>query len=111
MTFQVTRDNRRSVTRLRHHIQANRRWAAALIALALLAKLLVPAGFMPSVEAGRITVELCSGYGVQKVEMALPGVADRQPMQGEHGKAESPCTFAGVELRRDKRGLGIKEKK
>ena len=23
----------------------------------------------------------------------------------------SPCTFAGVELRRDKRGLGIKEKK
>ena len=59
------------MTLLRRHILANRRWAFALIALALLAKLLVPAGFMPAVDSGRITVELCSGFGVEKVEVAL----------------------------------------
>jgi hypothetical protein len=84
------------VTRLRRHILLHRRWAAALIALALLMKLLVPAGFMPSVASGKITIELCSGFGVQKVEMALPGMADHQPAPADHGKADSPCTFSGL---------------
>ncbi len=77
----------------RHLILQHRRWAAALIALALLAKLLVPTGFMLSGTAGKITVELCTGYGVQKVEMALPGQPQHHDQQG---KTDSPCTFAGL---------------
>lgn len=77
----------------RHLILKHRRWAVALIALALLAKLIVPAGFMLNAGAGSMTVELCSGTGVQKVEMALPG----QPAQHDpQNKADSPCTFAGL---------------
>ncbi len=74
---------------LRRHIFGHRRWAAVLIALALLTKLLVPAGFMLNSSAGSITVELCSGFGVQKIEMAIPG-------QPKPVKADSPCTFAGL---------------
>jgi hypothetical protein len=81
------------VARLRLHLFTHRRWAAALIALALLAKLVVPAGFMLNAGAGTITVELCSGTGVQKVEMVLPG----QPAQhDQQNTADSPCTFAGL---------------
>ena len=82
----------RTVNLLRRHIFGHRRWAAALIALALLAKLLVPGGFMLSGSAGTITVELCSGTGVKTVEMALPG----QPKHDQQGKADSPCIFAGL---------------
>lgn len=93
MTKAAYRDNRPDVTRLRHHILAHRRWAATLIALALLMKLLVPAGFMPTASAGMVTIELCTGAGAQT--MTIPGGNDHDK-QGGHGKAESPCVFAGL---------------
>jgi hypothetical protein len=83
------------VTALRHHILNHRRWAAALLALALLAKLLVPAGYMPNVSAGAVTIELCSGFGVEKIALAIPGT-DHHQQQDEHGKGDSPCTFSGL---------------
>jgi hypothetical protein len=79
---------------LRHLLIGRRRWVTVLLALVLLARLLVPAGFMPTASADTITVELCSGYGDQKVELAIPGLAGKQ--QGEHGKGDSPCTFSGL---------------
>jgi hypothetical protein len=82
------------MTRLRRHILGHSRCAAALIALAMLAKLLVPAGFMPSLTAGTITVELCTGVGVKTVEMALPGHAGDQKHQP--AQADRPCTFAAL---------------
>jgi len=84
------------VTGLRHRIFLHRRWAVALLALALLAKMILPVGFMPSAATGRISVELCSGYGVEKMAIVLPGSADHGQPQGEHGKAASPCTFSGL---------------
>lgn len=95
MTRAGSRANRQRVTGLRHHILGHRRWAAALIALALLAKLLVPAGFMPSASAGTVTIELCSGYGVEKVAIALPGLPDHH-QHGGHANGDSPCTFSGL---------------
>lgn len=83
------------MTSLRHHILGRRRWAAALITLALLMKLLMPAGFMPSVSAGTITVELCTGTGPQTIVMAIPGDHEQDKQDG-HGKTESPCVFAGL---------------
>jgi len=84
------------VNRLRCHILSRRRWAIGLVTLALLAKLLVPAGFMPLFGTGTIMVELCSGYGVEKVAIALPAGKARSLPDGEHGKADSPCTFSAL---------------
>ena len=80
------------MTRLRHRIFAHRRWAAWLFAAALLMKLLVPAGFMPAASAGTIAIELCTGSGAQTI--TIPG--EHQDEQGRHGKASSPCIFAGL---------------
>lgn len=92
MTIPICRDNRRRVTRLRHHIFTHRGWAAWLFAAALLMKLLVPAGFMPAASAGTITIELCTGAGAQTI--TIPG--EHQDEQGGHGKTGSPCIFAGL---------------
>lgn len=59
-------------------------------------KLLVPTGYMASVAAGSITIELCSGYGPQTMTMAMPGMAHHSDQHGESGKAEAPCAFAGL---------------
>ena len=80
------------MTRLRHRIFAHRRWAAWLFAAALLMKLLVPAGFMPASSAGTIAIELCTGSGAQTI--TIP--AEHQDEQSGHGKAASPCIFAGL---------------
>lgn len=59
-------------------------------------KVLVPAGYMPSVSAGSITIELCSGYGPQKMVAAMSGMTHHPEKKGEHGKAEIPCAFAAL---------------
>ncbi len=58
-------------------------------------KLLVPAGFMPGTSAGTIMIELCTGAGPQTIAMALPATGDHDK-QGDHGKGEMPCAFAGL---------------
>lgn len=86
--------NRRPV--FRGLILSHRWWAAALIALALAMKLVVPAGYMPVERAGTITVMVCTGMGQQQVEIDVPGV----PMKpdGAARIAGQPCAFAGLGL-------------
>jgi hypothetical protein len=84
------------VTALRHHLLRHRLLTAWLVAVALLMKILVPAGYMASVSAGSITIELCSGYGPQKIFVAMPGMTHHPDQKGEHGKAEMPCAFSGL---------------
>lgn len=71
-----------------------------MLACALLTRLLIPAGFMPMVEHGKISIVLCTGYGPQTVQMDMPGMdltgAEREPDKDHHNKAESPCPFAGL---------------
>nr|WP_244647013.1 DUF2946 family protein [Sphingomonas sp. CFBP 8760] len=59
-------------------------------------KVFVPAGYMASVSAGSITIELCSGYGPQKMVVAMPGMMHHPGQKGEDGKAEMPCAFSGL---------------
>jgi hypothetical protein len=66
------------------------RLAAAIVAAALLLRILVPAGFMPSLNAGALTVSICTGYGPSQVQVTLPGKA--------HGTVASPCAFADLSL-------------
>lgn len=64
-----------------------------ILAATLLLRVLVPAGFMPVVEQGRVTLAQCSGYG--------PVVAKPMHHRGHHMPApqtQSPCAFADLAL-------------
>lgn len=82
---------------LRTLVLGNQVLVAALLALALLMKLAVPAGFMPTISDGRILVSVCSGTGPTTMVMTIPGVEHGKP-DGDtrHDKAEQPCAFAGL---------------
>jgi hypothetical protein len=79
----------------RRHILRHRLLAAWLIAAALLLKIMVPAGFMPSFSGGAITVALCAGQDGQTIAMELPGRTGDHDGQ-HHGKADMPCAFSGL---------------
>ena len=85
------------VTALRRLLLTNRALTAALVALALLMKLLVPTGFMPVVRGHSVTVEICTGMGPQTMTMAMPGMAHKSG-KADHSKADMPCAFAGLAL-------------
>ena len=78
---------------------AQRSFALILCTAALLLRLLVPTGYMIGSEHGRVTIVLCSGVAAPPTAMAMPGMHGDMPGHGktqEHGKAESPCAFAGL---------------
>lgn len=82
---------------LRHVILAQRPLAALLLAAALLMKLAIPAGYMPSVAGGGIAIVLCPGAAPVPTA-AMPGMSHHKPDSRDHGKAESPCAFAGLSV-------------
>lgn len=73
--------------------------AGFVLALALVMKLLMPAGFMPTVDNGHIVISICSGTGPMKVVMTIPGMEHGEGEDsGHHNKAEQPCAFTGLSL-------------
>lgn len=83
------------MTRLRAFFQHRPLLAAWLVALTLLVKLLVPAGFMASINADGILVKLCTESGVQTVVLTANGQI-KSPDAPEAGStADAPCAFAG----------------
>ena len=57
-------------------------------------KALVPAGYMPVRSGGSIVIELCSGFGPEKMTMAMPGMGDHHG-KGDRPRGDAPCGFAG----------------
>ena len=97
------------MTGFRRSLLQHRLLAVWLVAAALAMKLLVPAGYMPMVSAGSITLELCSGYEPQKMakamampgmagDMAMPDMAGKHGHKDGHGKVEMPCAFGGLAM-------------
>ena len=87
------------MTRFRRHLLQHRATAALLLVAALLMRVLVPAGFMPSVDRGGITLVLCSGAGAKSVQMAAGMSMSGAEHQSdrEHGDTpEPPCVFSGL---------------
>lgn len=83
--------------RLRNLVLANRPFACAVLALALLIKIIMPAGFMPTASNGQIVVSICSGTGPMTMVMTIPGLEHGKTDDGGHkGKAEQPCAFSGL---------------
>jgi hypothetical protein len=67
----------------------------ALLACVLAARLLVPAGFMPVVAQGVVTLQPCPGV---LPAGPMPGRQDMAGMahHGEEPRVEMPCSFAGM---------------
>lgn len=70
---------------------------AFLLVLAMLARLVVPSGWMPVFDGHRLQLELCGG-GIAPPQPAImhgghDGAVDDH---GNHGKAELPCPYAAL---------------
>jgi hypothetical protein len=75
------------------------RLAYLLVAMALLAKAIVPQGFMVIPSNGTIMVSLCSGQGPQMVALDVgKGDADHGGDHQNDKKASSPCAFSGLNM-------------
>lgn len=74
-----------------HETLLRYRWLAVwLAAAALLVKVLVPTGFMPTVVDGVMVVELCTGEGLKSVAVDVSS-------EGGHTSGhDMPCAFAGL---------------
>ena len=74
---------------------AHPRLAVPICAIALLLKILVPAGYMISNEPSGLAITVCSGMAAMP-GMSMPGDRSHQGKSEEHGKAGVPCPFAGL---------------
>lgn len=80
----------------RAFLSRHRCLALWLVGAALLMKVLVPAGFMPNMSNGVLVIQLCTGMGVQTVEMEIPGLADHSGGKEQPKAADQPCVFSGL---------------
>lgn len=69
--------------------------AALLLAAALLLRVLVPAGFMPTTQAGALTLAICSGSTPTAPAVAMPGMQHHDEMPNQ---APGRCAFADLAL-------------
>jgi len=93
MTGSAPAANRATV--FRRFILDHPRIAAALIALALAMKLVVPAGFMPATAQGKMMVLVCTEFGPQQMAIDVPGMPAKSD---DAAKMDHPCLFSGLGL-------------
>jgi hypothetical protein len=78
----------------RSHLLAKPWLAVLLLAVALMARAMVPTGFMPVVAGGSIALELCPG-----TQPAVAGPMHGRMHHDHHGgKGEMPCPFGALTL-------------
>ncbi|MBT2187827.1 hypothetical protein [Sphingobium nicotianae] len=69
-----------------------RGFLAVAMVLALLMRIAVPAGFMPTSIDGKLVVQLCTGTGPATMTLDIGKDA---PAPDKHKMADSPCAFSG----------------
>lgn len=72
-------------------------WLFAFVLLALAMRMVVPAGWMPSMVAGKATITLCTGTGTGMVEAWVDAegkIHKESPAKKSAG--DQPCAFAGL---------------
>ena len=73
----------------------------ALIAGALIVRVLIPQGWMPAATGGGFSLTICTGMGPMRVTDS-PGVAmsprgmHHMPAGQDHGSGDHPCTYASA---------------
>lgn len=86
---------------IRRLVLAHRHFAALICVAALALRIVIPTGYMISVDHGRMTVTSCSGIARQQpsAAMDMPGMDHAMPDHGtskDHSKAGMPCAFAAL---------------
>jgi hypothetical protein len=76
------------------HTAQNRGLMAALLALVLFARLIVPAGFMPAEQNGP-TFVLCTGEGTITGWIGADGTVHKEQDKQKTNR-DAPCAFAGI---------------
>jgi hypothetical protein len=72
--------------------------AALIVAAALAVRVLVPAGYMPTLDNGSVVIGICSGYGPKMMAVTIPGLEQTGHHGDEGDQARSPCAFADLAL-------------
>lgn len=83
---------------LRAFLARHRAIAALLIAAALCAKALIPAGYMIGQGDRILVVEICadSQGGKLTTQIVIPGNGQSHDGQGDHGKSDGTCAFSAL---------------
>ncbi len=79
---------------LRRLVLRHRHWAALLLVLALLARALLPAGYMPVMAGKTLTVAMCQGDG--PVTINIPVSAGKAGGESGGGVHHAPCAFSAL---------------
>jgi hypothetical protein len=69
---------------------------AGLFEFALLLRIAVPAGFMPTQTSGGIVISVCDGMGSGKMMLLDVGLPDDDQQHPEQEKLSAPCAFASA---------------
>ena len=82
---------------VRHLVLTHRRLFALLLLAVMAMRILLPAGVMPSIQQGQITIIVCTGEGPQMMQMPIAIDEDAGHQGDAHkAKAGAPCAFAGL---------------
>jgi hypothetical protein len=79
---------------VRHMLQTRAAFMLVLVAVALVARATIPAGWMPSVQGDRIAISICSGEGRQTMWLDKAGKLHDNESGQDH--QDHPCAFASV---------------
>lgn len=86
--------------------QTRQRLLLALVALALAVRVLVPAGWMPSYDAGHPTITLCTGTGMSEAWVDADGKIHKTSPD-KSGKSTGFCAFSTLGLAFGALALGV----
>lgn len=77
-----------------------RTWAMVLVAIALLIRGLIPAGYMVAPSALTLSVQICSGFENEHstIEIVVPRTGDEHDRSGDHRQKNPPCAFSALSM-------------
>lgn len=88
------------MTTLRAFLHTHRRLAVLLLALALVMKALIPAGYMLGQHAKVLTVEICADASGAKVmrDIVIPQHGKPGETRGSQAKSDGTCAFSALSM-------------
>ena len=89
------------MTGLRHLLLRHPAFAVTAALAALCMKLLVPAGYMPVIAGGGISIAICPGYAAMTpgaMPEAMAGMDHHRQDKHHGGAPEMPCGFTGLAM-------------
>ncbi len=81
-------------------------WLLAFIILSLAIRMVVPAGWMPSLADGRATITLCTSAGMVEAWVDADGKIHKES-PAKKGAGDRPCAFAGLNAAADTPALDV----